>query len=72
MLADSLDLEALRITVGIRVYPSTPLARQARLEGVVGENDDLLFPRFYLKHGLEEWIRKSVREFAAHRPHCIT
>ncbi len=59
--AASLKLEALRVTVGIRIYPGTPLARRAVEEGVVSSEDDLLFPRFYLAPGLEPWIHERVR-----------
>jgi radical SAM superfamily enzyme YgiQ (UPF0313 family) len=58
--AASLNLEELRITVGIRIYPGTPLARRAVQEGVVSAADDLLFPRFYLAPGLEPWIHQRV------------
>jgi hypothetical protein len=61
--AASLNLEALRITVGIRIYPGTPLARRALEEGIISAADDLLFPRFYLASGLEPWIHQRV---AAH------
>jgi radical SAM superfamily enzyme YgiQ (UPF0313 family) len=58
--AASLNLDGLRITVGIRIYPGTPLARRAVEEGVISEDDDLLFPRFYLAPGLEPWIHQRV------------
>jgi radical SAM superfamily enzyme YgiQ (UPF0313 family) len=58
--AASLNLNGLRITVGIRIYPGTPLARRAVEEGVISEDDDLLFPRFYLAPGLEPWIHQRV------------
>jgi radical SAM superfamily enzyme YgiQ (UPF0313 family) len=50
--AASLRLELLKVTAGIRIYPGTPLARVAIREGVIGTEDDLLFPRFYLTPGL--------------------
>lgn len=58
--AESLHLDGLRITVGIRLYPHTPLARRAVEEGVIQAGDDLLFPRFYLASGLEPWIYDKV------------
>jgi radical SAM superfamily enzyme YgiQ (UPF0313 family) len=58
--ADSLGLEMLKITVGIRIYPRTPLARIALEEGVISAEDDLLFPRFYLRPELEGWIFDMV------------
>ena len=59
--ADSLDLDLLRTTVGIRVYPGTALARRAVAEGLISEGEDLLRPRFYLAPGLDEWLRERVQ-----------
>ena len=58
--AESLGLEMLKVTVGIRIYPRTPLARIALEEGVISDADDLLLPRFYLRPELEEWIFDRV------------
>jgi radical SAM superfamily enzyme YgiQ (UPF0313 family) len=52
----SLHLDGLRATIGVRIYPDTPLARRAVAEGVIAADDDLLQPRFYLAPGLEPWI----------------
>jgi len=51
--ADSLHLDGLKVTVGIRIYPDTALAETALREGLIAPDDDLLFPRFYLTPGLE-------------------
>jgi radical SAM superfamily enzyme YgiQ (UPF0313 family) len=59
-LATSLNLDALRVTVGIRIYPGTILARKALDEGKIQSEADLLIPRFYLADGLEPWIRTRV------------
>ena len=56
--ARSLGLEMLKVSTGIRLYPHTPLARQAVEEGVVSPEDDLLTPRFYIRPGLEDYIRE--------------
>jgi radical SAM superfamily enzyme YgiQ (UPF0313 family) len=66
--ADSLRLDALRVTVGIRIYPGTPLARRAVEEGMIAGEDELLFPRFYLARGLEPWIHERVAQFGPTRP----
>ena len=58
--AESLGLEMLKITVGIRINPGTPLARLAVEEGIVTPEDDLLQPRFYLRPELADWIREVV------------
>ena len=57
--ARSLNLEMLKVSVGIRLYPHTPLARQAVEEGMVSPEDDLLMPRFYIRPGLEDYIRQT-------------
>jgi len=66
--ADSLDLELIKITVGIRIYPGTALADQAQKEGVIVPDDDLLTPQFYVAQGLEDEIREEVARYAAKRP----
>ena len=57
--AESLGLDSLKTTIGIRIYPGTPLERIAREEGQVDAGDDLLRPRFYVARGLEDWIRSQ-------------
>jgi len=64
--ADSLGLDGLRLTVGIRIYPGTPLARRAISEGIIASEKDLLVPRFYLAKGLDPWIHHRVAEFQLH------
>ena len=58
--ADSLDLHALKVTVGLRIYPNTALASRAVAEGVIRPDDNLLRPRFYLAHGLEDWLPDRI------------
>ena len=70
--ADSLNLEAMKVSVGIRIYPYTALANTALEEGLIAPDDDLLTPRFYVVQGLEEWLRETVREWMSHRPHWVT
>jgi len=69
--AASLPLAALRVTVGIRIYPGTELERQARAEGMLAPDDDLLRPRFYLVPGLEAELRALVRQWAEGKPSWI-
>jgi radical SAM superfamily enzyme YgiQ (UPF0313 family) len=69
--ADSLDLETMKITMGIRIYPHTDLARTAIKEGVIAPDDDLLFPKFYMAPGLDEWLRSTVSVWADGRPHWL-
>jgi radical SAM superfamily enzyme YgiQ (UPF0313 family) len=58
--AESLGLDLLKVTVGVRIYPGTELARTALDERVVAPDDDLLQPRFYMARGLEGWIREEL------------
>jgi len=69
--ADSLPLDAVKLSAGIRMYPHTPLARLARQEGVIAPDDDLLYPRFYLAEGLEGWLDETVAGWMRMRPHWI-
>jgi radical SAM superfamily enzyme YgiQ (UPF0313 family) len=63
--ADSLNLDALKITLGIRIYPYTALAKIAVAEGLIPPDDDLLFPKFYMVRGLEDWLRETVMAWMA-------
>jgi radical SAM superfamily enzyme YgiQ (UPF0313 family) len=69
--ADSLALDALKISIGIRIYPHTELARTAVAEGLVAPDDDLLLPRFYMVPGLEAWLRETVAKWMETRPHWM-
>ena len=57
-----LNLNALKITLGARIYPQTHLARLAVEEGLISPDEDLLFPRFYMAGGLEDWLRRTIEE----------
>jgi radical SAM superfamily enzyme YgiQ (UPF0313 family) len=69
VFADSLRLDGLKVTAGVRIYPHTPLAEKAIEEGVISSQDDLLFPRFYMARGLEDWLPAVLREWTIPRPH---
>jgi radical SAM superfamily enzyme YgiQ (UPF0313 family) len=66
--ADSLNLEALKITIGPRIYPQTPLARIALEEGIISPDEDLLLPRFYLTPELRDWLPERVATYKSSRP----
>jgi radical SAM superfamily enzyme YgiQ (UPF0313 family) len=70
--ADSINLDLLRVTVGIRIYPDTALAKTAIDERVVSREDNLLFPRFYIVNHLKDWLRETVNVWMADRPHWIS
>jgi radical SAM superfamily enzyme YgiQ (UPF0313 family) len=67
--ADALDLEMVKVTIGIRIYPDTELAHHARQVGKIAFDDDLLFPRFYIENALEPWIREMVDAWLEDPPH---
>lgn len=69
--ADSLPLVAMKVTIGIRIYPHTALARTAVREGVIDARDTLLVPRFYMAKGLEGWLRETVDGWRKKRPHWV-
>lgn len=66
--ADSLDLEMMKVTTGIRIYPHTRLAQLAVREKVIKPNDTLLFPKFYLVPGLEGRLKPMALEWIKERP----
>ncbi len=69
--AESLELDSLRISIGIRIYPETEVARIALKEGLISSDQDLLYPRFYLTPGLEDWIHETVARHMAGHPNWI-
>ena len=71
IFADSLGLEAMKITIGIRIYPHTLLAQTAIKEGLIKADENLLFPKYYMVKGLEGWLRKTVNAWLDNRPHWM-
>ncbi|MDR3554543.1 MAG: radical SAM protein [Syntrophobacteraceae bacterium] len=66
--AASLELEAMKVTTGIRIYPHTALAAAAVQEGIISPADDLLRPTFYLARPLEGWIDQTVSGWLQGKP----
>jgi len=58
--AESLGLDLLKVTVGVRIYPGTRLAAAAEEERAITGDDDLLHPRFYMAPDLEAWVRDEL------------
>jgi radical SAM superfamily enzyme YgiQ (UPF0313 family) len=65
--ADSLNLDALKITVGLRIYPETLLAATALREGVIRPDEDLLYPKFYLAPHLSDWLPERIVAYKTSR-----
>ena len=72
IFADSLNLEMVKVTTGIRIYPHTRLARIAVEEGFISAEDNLLKPRFYLARGLEDWLPETVESWIDARPNWVS
>ena len=64
---DSLDLNALKITGGIRIYPETDLAATAVAAGAIAPDDDLLRPTFYMAAELKDWLPARIADYRASR-----
>ncbi len=69
--ADSLDLQSVRVTAGIRIYPHTELARIAVEQGIIDPEDDLLYPRFYLSPKLKGKLFDVLDQWKEKRLHWI-
>ena len=70
--ADSLQLDNLKITIGIRIYPNTSLAKFAIEDGLIYPGDTLLFPKFYVVKELNEWLHETVQAWKVARPYAMT
>jgi len=68
---DDLDLDFIKISVGIRIYPHTPLADKAIQEGKITSHDNLLLPEFYVVEEMREWLYETVNQWAKDRPHWM-
>jgi radical SAM superfamily enzyme YgiQ (UPF0313 family) len=69
--ADSLPLNSLKISQGIRIYPYTTLAKIAINEGRIASDDTLLIPTFYIVQEIEDWLKETVKTWMAERPHWM-
>jgi len=70
--ADSLPLDTVKVSQGIRIYPDTALAKIALDEHIISPDDNLLAPAFYMVRDIEEWLKETVTLKMAERPHWIT
>lgn len=58
------------IMCGVRIYPNTPLYKQAKEEGLIQDSSDLLEPIFYDEQKLEKEILPLVMKMASENPCC--
>jgi radical SAM superfamily enzyme YgiQ (UPF0313 family) len=69
---DELRPRAVLAFLGMRIYPHTPLARVALAQGVIGETDDLLAPRFYVSRAIgADALQAAVTAHARSRPRWV-
>ncbi len=59
------------IITGVRIYPSTPLARMAQNDGSISSQDDLLFPVFYKKDYTRDIIYPEVEKHFGSMNNCV-
>jgi radical SAM superfamily enzyme YgiQ (UPF0313 family) len=69
--ADSLQLDSLKITAGVRIYPNTQLSDIAKKQGIITSHHNLLQPSFYLAPGLEVWLLERLKRWSVSRPYII-
>lgn len=72
LFADSLNLDAVKATVGIRIYPKTRLSRIALEERVIESEGELLSPKFYIASGVKGWLRQTVNEWMKKRDNWMS
>lgn len=71
-LADSMKLDFLKLTIGIRIYPETKLSEIAREQVIIRQDDNLLYPAFYLSPELDkQWLTEKVEKFKTSRPYVL-
>jgi radical SAM superfamily enzyme YgiQ (UPF0313 family) len=64
--------DLVHLTLGLRIYPDTPLRKIAVQQGLLPEADDLLRPRFYVDPTLgAQNLDELVAEHQASRPNCL-
>ncbi len=69
--ADSLPLDTMKVSQGIRIYPYTALAKIAVDEGRIRPDDQLLAPAFYMVREIEDWLAQTVKARMAERPNWM-
>ncbi len=65
---DEIGPQAVRVTVGVRIYPGCELHRIAIREGVVEPGRNLLYPAFYVSAECEPWLHDYMTEVCSERP----
>ncbi|MFO7557788.1 MAG: radical SAM protein [Desulfobacterales bacterium] len=71
VFAEKLDLELMRLTAGIRIYPNTTLERIARAKKMLAPDDNLLMPTFYMEKPLAQWLPERISKWMKTHPAWI-
>jgi len=66
--AESLEMDSVRLSIGIRIYPHTDVARAAQQEGLISSEQDLLFPKFYIARDIEDWLFRTAEDHVSSKP----
>jgi hypothetical protein len=62
----------VHMTEGLRIYPGTPLHARAVEEGLAGEGESLLAPRFYVSRALgRERLQEILIGIEDKLPNCV-
>jgi radical SAM superfamily enzyme YgiQ (UPF0313 family) len=63
-LMDEVQPTAVIAMTGIRILPGTRMVEIARQDGQIDEDDNLLYPRFYISPGLEDGLIDRIESYA--------
>lgn len=67
---NSFDL--VYLSVGLRIYPRTPLHEIAINEGIIEENESILYPQFYINRKLgKRRLQDILTQLISGRPNCL-
>lgn len=61
-LLDRLEVDAVRVSVGVRIFPGCEMHDIAIREGFISADQNLLYPAFYLSRETEPWLHEYIRE----------
>jgi hypothetical protein len=70
-LMDQLDPTAVIAMLGIRIYPGTEMERISISEGVIRQDENLIYPHFYISPALRGKLNKIIQEKALARKRWI-
>ena len=64
----SINPALANLRVGVRMLPGSDLAAQAKDEGLVSDESELIRPTFYLAEPVRDWIVDHLKEQASQNP----